>query len=120
MLVVDDDDDIAMLLLSSLENAGISALRAGNGHDGVAQVRSHLPRIVLMDWMMPVTDGIRACLEIRGIADLPQPHIIMLTARVHTTDREQALSAGADEVMAKPFRPRELVRHVRELLDRAG
>lgn len=119
MLVVDDDDDIAMLLVSSLERAGISAIRAGNGREAVDRVLADGPRVVLMDWMMPGTDGIHAAREIRATAGIPQPHIIMLTARVHITDQEEALRAGVDEVVAKPFRPREIVRHVAELLDLA-
>lgn len=116
VLVVDDDDDIAMLLVSSLERAGISAARAGDGSEGLSRVRADQPCVVLMDWMMPVKDGIQASTEIRGIADIAQPHIIMLTARTHAADQEQALSAGVDEVIAKPFRPRDVVGHVRELL----
>ncbi|MFJ6680145.1 response regulator [Microbacterium sp. NPDC091382] len=120
VLVVDDDDDIAMLLVSSLERAGISVARAGNGREGVDRVRAHRPRVVLMDWMMPGTDGIQASQEIRRSLDIPQPHIIMLTARVHSSDQEVALRAGVDEVVAKPFRPREIVGHVKELLELAS
>ncbi|EZP26797.1 response regulator [Microbacterium oleivorans] len=120
VLVVDDDDDIAMLLVSSLERAGIATARAGNGREGIERVRADRPRVVLMDWMMPVTDGIQAAQEIREDAEIAQPHIIMLTARVHITDQEQALRAGVDEVLAKPFRPREIVGHVKELLELAS
>jgi DNA-binding response OmpR family regulator len=115
VLVVDDDDDIAMLLVSSLDRAGIVAGRAGNGREAVERVVADHPRVVLMDWMMPGTDGIQAAREIRA-AGIPQPHIIMLTARVHSSDREEALRAGVDEVVAKPFRPREIVAHVKDLL----
>jgi len=120
VLVVDDDDDIAMLLVSSLERAGISTARAGNGREGVERVRADRPRVVLMDWMMPGTDGIQAAREIRRSTDIPQPHIIMLTARVHSSDQEDAIRAGVDEVVAKPFRPREVVGHVKELLELAS
>ena len=58
---------------------------------------------------------VRITREIRA-AGISQPHIIMLTARVHSSDREEALRAGVDEVVAKPFRPREIVAHVKELL----
>lgn len=115
VLVVDDDDDIAMLLVSSLDRAGIVAGRASNGREAVERVVADHPRVVLMDWMMPGTDGIQAAREIRA-AGIPQPRIIMLTARVHSSDREEALRAGVDEVVAKPFRPREIVAHVKELL----
>ncbi|MEV5042089.1 response regulator [Microbacterium sp. LMI1x-1-1.1] len=118
--MVDDDDDIAMLLVSSLERAGISTARAGNGREGVERVRADRPRVVLMDWMMPGTDGIQAAREIRRSTDIPQPHIIMLTARVHSSDQEDAIRAGVDEVVAKPFRPREVVGHVKDLLELAS
>ncbi len=116
VLVVDDDDDIAMLLLSSLQRAGISAARAGDGDEGISRVRADQPRVVLMDWMMPVRDGIQACVEIRRSTDIAQPHIIMITARADASDREHALGVGVDEVIAKPFRPREVVGLVKDLL----
>jgi len=116
VLVVDDDDDIAMLLLSSLHRAGISAARAADGAEGVDGVRREHPRIVLLDWMMPVKDGIQTCEEIRRDPDIPQPHIIMLTARTLQSDQALALGSGVDEFIAKPFRPREIVSQVQQLL----
>jgi len=116
VVVVEDDDDIAELLVMSLERAHISVVRAHNGEDGVAAVLREQPRIVLLDWMMPVMDGIRACERIRATAGIVQPHIIMLTARTRVEDHLHARASGVDDVIPKPFRPRAVVAHVRELL----
>jgi len=115
-VVVDDDDDIAGLLLMGLERADITAVRASNGEEGVDAVRREQPRIVLLDWMMPVKDGIQACAEIRAATEIVQPTILMLTARTLADDQRRAYDTGVDEVIEKPFRPRAIVAQVRDLL----
>ena len=117
-MVVDDDDDIAGLLLMGLERADISAVRASNGEEGVDAVLRERPRVVLLDWMMPVMDGIRACEMIRATRDIEQPRILMLTARAQTEDRCRARESGVDTVIPKPFRPRAVVAQVQEIMGR--
>ncbi|WP_295824636.1 response regulator transcription factor [uncultured Microbacterium sp.] len=113
---MDDDDDIAGLLLMGLERADISAVRASNGEEGVDAVLRERPRVVLLDWMMPVMDGIRACEKIRAERGIEQPRILMLTARTQTEDQCRARESGVDAVIPKPFRPRAVVAQVREIM----
>lgn len=115
-MVVDDDDDIAELLLTGLERAHISAVRARNGDEGVAIVHTEQPAVVLLDWMMPVKDGIQTSLEIRADPTLVQPHIIMVTARAHRDDQQHARRCGIDDIIPKPFRTRDLIARVRDVL----
>lgn len=117
MVVVDDDDDIALLLLTGLERADITAVRARDGDEGVRAVQQEHPVVVLLDWMMPVRDGIHACRDIRADPTIPQPHIIMLTARTQADDQQHALRSGVDEVVSKPFRTREIIGHVKAVLE---
>jgi len=116
-VVVDDDDDIADLLLMGLDRADISAVRASNGEEGVDAVLRERPRVVLLDWMMPVMDGIRACEKIRATCGIEQPRILMLTARAQSEDQCRARESGVDAVISKPFRPRAVVAQVREILE---
>lgn len=114
VVVVDDDDDIGALLLAGLRREQISALRVANGEDGLRTVCQEHPRVVLLDWMMPGKDGIHVCAEIRADLTIPQPHVIMLTARAGADDHENAYRAGVDTVITKPFRIRELLQTIKQ------
>jgi DNA-binding response OmpR family regulator len=114
-VIVEDDPDVLHLLAGVLESAGFSAITADNGLDGVQAVLEHQPLITTLDVNMPGIDGIEAARRIRAQSDT---YIIMLTALDEEADVVLGLSAGADEYLNKPFRPRELRARIESLLRR--
>ncbi len=120
ILVVDDDKQIVRLVRSYLEQAGYHVLTASDGETALHAIRHDDPDLVVLDLMLPDLDGWEITRIIRsdpGLAGLP---IVMLTARVEDTDKIVGLEIGADDYIAKPFNPREVVARVRAVLRRSG
>ncbi|GIK42052.1 MAG: DNA-binding response regulator [Chloroflexota bacterium] len=118
ILVVDDDKQIVRLVQSYLERASYQVLTAYDGETALHTVRRERPDLVVLDLMLPNRDGWEVTRTIRsdpGLASLP---IIMLTARVEDTDKIVGLELGADDYIAKPFNPHEVVARVRAVLRR--
>jgi DNA-binding response OmpR family regulator len=116
ILVVDDEANLRNLVGSYLRAEGFDVIEAGNGDEAIDQVRRRDPDLVILDVMMPGTDGIEALREIRRFSDV---YVIMLTARAEETDKVIGLSVGADDYLTKPFSPRELIARVKAVLRRA-
>src|SRR5262252_6652758 len=119
ILVVEDDPDIAALVNRYLDKAGFISELAASGHDALTAIATRPPDLIVLDLMLPQVDGLEVCRVIRGneaTAGLP---IIMLTARADESERIVGLELGADDYLAKPFSPNELVARVRALLRRA-
>lgn len=115
ILVVDDEPPIVDLVRGYLEREGFAVDVATDGPSAVAAVRDLFPDVVVLDVMLPGFDGVEACRRIRSFSDA---YVIMLTARSEEIDRVVGLSVGADDYLAKPFSPRELVARVKALLRR--
>ncbi len=115
ILVVDDEPPIIDLVRGYLEREGYGVLTAGDGPSAVAAVRDLAPDVVILDVMLPGFDGVETCRRIRAFSDV---YVLMLTARSEEIDRVVGLSVGADDYLAKPFSPRELVARVKALLRR--
>ena len=118
VLVVEDEAALVELLRYNLEQAGFRVSVAGDGEEAMAMARDEAPDLVLLDWMLPLMSGIEVCRQLRrqtATANLP---IIMLTARGEEGDRVRGLDAGADDYVAKPFSPAELVARIRAVLRR--
>src|SRR5690606_34537690 len=115
-VIVEDDPDVRHLLAEVLESAGFSTVSVGNGIDGVRAVINYQPLITTLDVNMPGIDGFEAARRIRAQSDT---YIIMLTALDEEADVVLGLSAGADEYLNKPFRPRELRARIDALLRRS-
>lgn len=115
LLVVDDDSDIRSLLAEQLGRAGYAVSTAADGNE-MRQVlaREHIDLIVL-DLNLPREDGLALCRELRVRSTTP---VIMLTARSEPIDRVLGLEMGADDYLAKPFEPRELLARIRNVLRR--
>jgi DNA-binding response OmpR family regulator len=120
VLVVEDDPDIAQLVAHYLEKAGFTSEITASGHDALTSVAARPPDIVVLDLMLPQVDGLEICRTIRGNAATAGVPIIMLTARAEESDRIVGLEIGADDYLAKPFSPGELVARVRALLRRVA
>ncbi|WP_078060433.1 response regulator transcription factor [Desulfotomaculum copahuensis] len=115
ILVVDDEEPVCALVRMYLENEGFPVETAGDGEEALSRVKSGYIRLVLLDLMLPGLDGWTVCREIRKFSPVP---IIMLTAKGEEFDRVMGLELGADDYMAKPFSPRELVARVKAVLRR--
>jgi OmpR family response regulator RpaB len=116
VLIVDDDVDLNSLLTEYLGRYGHYLRTATTAARGMAEIRRELPDLVILDIMLPDTDGLTLCREIRRECDVP---IIMLTARGEVADRVLGLELGADDYLAKPFEPRELVARIQSVIRRS-
>jgi DNA-binding response OmpR family regulator len=117
VLVVDDEPIVREVVVRYLEREGYRTLEAADGARARELVEREHPSMVVLDLMLPGTDGISLCRWIRSRSDLP---VIMLTARGEETDRIVGLEVGADDYVTKPFSPRELAARVRTVLRRAA
>src|SRR6187401_1425475 len=117
VLVVDDEPTIREIVVGYLDREGYKTLEAGDGHRARELVETRRPDLVVLDVMLPGTDGLELCRWIRSRSDLP---VILLTARGEEADRIVGLELGADDYVTKPFSPRELAARVRALLRRAS
>src|SRR5215207_9817604 len=116
ILVVDDEPTIREIVVSYLERDGFKTLEAADGNRARELLEADPPDLVVLDVMLPGTDGLELCRWIRSRSRLP---VIMLTARGEESDRIVGLELGADDYVTKPFSPRELAARVRTVLRRA-
>ena len=116
ILVVDDDSEIRNLLREYLQKNGYRATVVADGRGLWAALEQAQPDLVVLDLMLPGDDGLTLCRDLRARSGMP---IIMLTARGEETDRIVGLEMGADDYLAKPFNPRELLARIKSVLRRA-
>jgi two-component system alkaline phosphatase synthesis response regulator PhoP len=119
ILVVDDDKEIVRLVRAYLEQSSYQVLVAYDGETALHILRREHPDLVVLDLMLPDRDGWDVTRVVRGDPALAATPIIMLTARVEDQDKIVGLELGADDYVAKPFNPREVVARVRAVLRRA-
>jgi DNA-binding response OmpR family regulator len=118
ILVVEDDRDIAQLVGRYLEKAGFSVDVQTTGTEAMAAIAHRPPDLLVLDLMLPHMDGLEICRAVRANERTSDMPVIMLTARAEESDRIVGLEIGADDYLAKPFSPNELVARVRALLRR--
>jgi DNA-binding response OmpR family regulator len=118
ILVVEDDRDIADLIVHYLANAGHEAQILTNGAEALSSARRNPPDVLILDRMLPGADGLEICRAMRSDPATAGVPIIMLTARAEEADRIVGLELGADDYVTKPFSPKELVARVNALLRR--
>jgi two-component system response regulator RstA len=109
-LLIEDDRRLAELTREYLEDHGVVVTVAADGDRGLAEALRHHFDVVLLDLMLPRRSGMEVCRELRQSSDVP---VIMLTARGEEADRVMGLESGADDYVAKPFSPRELLARIR-------
>ena len=115
VLVVDDDPNIVNIIQTDLEQAGLQVVSASDGEAACSLAASLHPDLVIMDIMMPRTNGLMATMRIREDNNVP---ILMLSAKAEGSDRVLGLEAGADDYLVKPFYKQELLARVKALLRR--
>ncbi len=115
ILIVDDDAPLRDLLRRYLGEQGFEVTAVADGHDMQAFLRDHAVDLVVMDLMLPGEDGLTLTRNLQARSDLP---VLILSARGEEIDRIVGLEIGADDYLAKPFNPRELVARIRAILRR--
>ena len=120
ILVVEDDRDIGELVCRYLEKAGFSTELVTSGRDAVNSISAKPPDLLILDLMLPHVDGLEICRLVRANEKTAATPIIMLTARAEESERIVGLEIGADDYIAKPFSPNELVARVRALFRRTN
>ena len=117
ILLVDDDPTVSEVVGGYLQRAGFVVEYAQNGDDALHMFATRRPNLVVLDRMLPGRDGIDVCQRIREISEVP---VVMLTALGEPDERILGLEVGADDYVAKPFSPRELVLRVQSVLRRTA
>jgi len=115
--VVEDEPKLASLLSDYLQKDGFEVALYEDGTEALQQLQANLPDLILLDLMLPGTDGVTICKQIRSTSNVP---IIMMTAKVEEVDRLLGLELGADDYICKPYSPREVVARVKAVLRRTG
>ena len=116
ILVVEDQEDNRRILCDLLTSAGCEVIEAVTGEDGVALAESHRPALILMDLRLPVLDGYEATRRIKTNPALSRIPIIAVSSYALSGDDVEALRAGCDAYVSKPFSPRELLAKIRGYL----
>src|SRR5712664_3193241 len=117
ILVVEDDRETRTLIAKYLRTNGCNVTTANDGRDMARAMVDHRVDLLILDVMLPGEDGLNLCRKVRAESQIP---IIMLTARGEDVDRILGLEMGADDYLAKPFNPRELLVRIKAVLRRAA
>lgn len=115
ILLIEDEESLASFIQPELELEGYQVIWANDGKKGLELFEKERPTLILLDWMLPIYDGITVLRRIRKVSDVP---IIMLTARNQASDISNALDQGLDDYMTKPFEIEELFARIRVILRR--
>ncbi len=115
ILIVEDEPKLGQLLIDYLRAASYAPTLINHGDKVLPYVRQTPPDLILLDLMLPGTDGLTLCREIRRFSDIP---IVMVTAKIEEIDRLLGLEIGADDYICKPYSPREVVARVKTILRR--
>jgi two-component system alkaline phosphatase synthesis response regulator PhoP len=115
ILIADDSPHISRSLSFILQREGFSVDVVNNGEEALQKIREERPKVVFLDIVMPKMTGLDLCKEIKTDPVLKDTYIIILTAKGGELDRQECMSAGADEYLTKPFSPREVLERVLKL-----
>lgn len=113
-LIVDDDRVAVLTLASLLNDLYFEVSSADNGHDAWTILKDGYPWLIILDWVMPLVDGVELCKRIRAEQETfsIKPYIIAVSSKADATDKAQFLEAGADDYVTKPFDRREMMARV--------
>ena len=120
ILLVDDEQDILDFLSYNLSKEGYEVLTASNGNDAIAISKKELPKLIILDVMMPELDGMETCRQMREIPELKDIVIAFLTARNEDYSQIAGFDVGGDDYITKPIKPRVLSSRIKALLRRSS
>ncbi len=118
ILIVDDDQEIRRLLVDYLARNGLTAIPARDGREMWHALERHAVDLIVLDLMLPDTDGLTLCRDLRARTPTAAIPVMMLTARGEDADRIVGIEMGADDYLVKPFNPRELLARIKTILRR--
>ncbi len=120
ILLVDDEQDILDFLSYNLSKEGYEVLTASNGNDAISIAKKELPKLIILDVMMPELDGMETCRQMREITELKDIVIAFLTARNEDYSQIAGFDVGGDDYITKPIKPRVLSSRIKALLRRSS
>ena len=120
VMVVEDEEPLAVLLQYNLEAEGFEVETVARGDEADLRLQECVPDLLLLDWMLPGTSGIELCRRVRARPATAQLPVIMLTARGEESERVRGLATGADDYVVKPFSTPELIARIRATLRRTN
>lgn len=118
VLVVEDEEALALLLKYNLEREGYRVSVAEDGEEGLILAEEERPDLIILDWMLPKIPGIEVCRRLRARNEIRNTPIVMLTARGDESERVRGLDTGADDYLTKPFSMNELLARLRAVMRR--
>src|SRR5690606_20791906 len=118
--LIEDEPDIQDIVAYNLKREGYQVSAALNGEDGLTMIKRRKPDLVLLDLMLPGVDGLEVCRQIRAQTETRDIPIIMVSAKGEESDVVLGLGLGADDYIAKPFSPKELIARVQAVLRRSS
>lgn len=119
VMVVEDEEALALLLKYNLEKEGYDVAWESRGNKALGEIEKNKPSVIILDWMLPEISGVEICKLVRSKPDIKNIPVIMLTAKGEEEDKIKGLSAGADDYVTKPFSIPELMARVKTQLRRA-
>jgi len=119
ILVIDDEPDIREVMRFALESSDFRVMEAGHADEARKLLGSENPDLILLDWMLPGRSGLELAQQLKQSPKTKSIPVIMVSARGEEEDRVKGLDTGADDYIAKPFSPREMVARVKAVLRRA-
>ena len=120
IIVVEDEPDLVDVVTYNLKREGYLVLAAQRGDEGINLIRSERPDLVLLDLMLPGMDGLSICRQMKSDTSLSEIPIIIASAKGEESDVVIGLEMGADDYLAKPFSPRELLARIKAVLRRGA
>lgn len=120
ILIIDDEPDVADILVMNLKAGGYRVVTSDNGEAGLAKAKAEAPNLIVLDLMLPKMSGLEVCKALKRDAATSRIPIIMLTAKSDEVDRIVGLELGADDYVTKPFSPREILLRVQSVLRRSS
>ena len=118
ILIADDEPFVIRSLSYVLQREGFSFDTADDGEEALVKAQQLHPKILFLDIMMPKKSGLDVCTRLKSDPKFRSIYIIMLTAKGQEEDKIKSVSAGADEYITKPFSPKSVIKHIREILGR--
>ncbi|MFH1665102.1 MAG: response regulator [Candidatus Omnitrophota bacterium] len=118
ILIIEDENDIAEMIEYNLKKEGYAAVSSPDGSSGISSAKREKPGLIILDLMLPDTDGFEVCRRLKNNEITKHIPVIMLTAKSQEADKVAGLELGADDYMTKPFSPRELLARIRAVLRR--
>lgn len=120
ILIVDDDEDLCALLRYNLERDGFEVVEVHDGEAALQEIATHLPSVVVLDWILPVMSGLEVCRAIRNVPRTRDIPVVMVTGKDREADLVQGFKSGVDDYLIKPFSIFELSVRIRAIIRRTN